>query len=388
MSRKTQIKHSKEVEEIATTLMDGTAKLIDFENLTVSDITSDARINHIYESANIENLSEFLKLGKARMELRNYGRRSEKMLRAAVESYLFDYFEDTNPTWKYEAARIDHEALIMSLKNGKRADEVVTRTIWKIVQEGLKETVLAERKILPTASELGMKWPIATKSSLSDKTIGCYLEKTPAELRKEALFGWKKVAVYTACALHLHKHVEAGANTAPKDAQTTVQKLWENSILTEKEKNVIELRYGVQERRKHTLTEIKEHYNVTRERIRQIENNALRKLRMGANYHELPRLLINEKYQVWERLTKEGKIKRAEWMEPLEDRLGAEYQIAIELTDYRKHRNPGTSALAEWLDHNFPNDETYWYRDPVQVNTKSDNQDQMNGGLMDFLDEL
>ena len=50
-------------------------------------------------------------------------------------------------------------------------------------------------------------------------------------------------------------------------------------ILTPKEKKVIEYRFGMNGNKVHTLEEVAKEYNVTRERIRQIEAKALRKLR-------------------------------------------------------------------------------------------------------------
>ena len=49
--------------------------------------------------------------------------------------------------------------------------------------------------------------------------------------------------------------------------------------LTPREESVIRLRFGLQEGRCHTLEEVGTEFNVTRERIRQIEAKALRKLR-------------------------------------------------------------------------------------------------------------
>ena len=48
--------------------------------------------------------------------------------------------------------------------------------------------------------------------------------------------------------------------------------------LTEKEKGVLELRFGLNGGEAHTLEEVGKAFNVTRERARQIENKALRKL--------------------------------------------------------------------------------------------------------------
>jgi RNA polymerase primary sigma factor len=49
--------------------------------------------------------------------------------------------------------------------------------------------------------------------------------------------------------------------------------------LTERERRIVELRYGLADGNSRTLEEVGRQYNVTRERIRQIEAKALRKLR-------------------------------------------------------------------------------------------------------------
>ena len=51
------------------------------------------------------------------------------------------------------------------------------------------------------------------------------------------------------------------------------------STLKERERQVIELRYGLTDGRPRTLEEVGVIFQVTRERIRQIEAKALRKLR-------------------------------------------------------------------------------------------------------------
>ena len=49
--------------------------------------------------------------------------------------------------------------------------------------------------------------------------------------------------------------------------------------LTEREADVLRLRFGMYDGKTHTLEEVGQHFGVTRERIRQIENKAIRKLR-------------------------------------------------------------------------------------------------------------
>jgi RNA polymerase primary sigma factor len=50
-------------------------------------------------------------------------------------------------------------------------------------------------------------------------------------------------------------------------------------VLSECEREVLEMRFGLQDGQDHTLEEVGKHLGVTRERIRQIEAKALRKLR-------------------------------------------------------------------------------------------------------------
>jgi RNA polymerase primary sigma factor len=57
--------------------------------------------------------------------------------------------------------------------------------------------------------------------------------------------------------------------------------------LLERERQVLELRFGLMDGKDHTLEEVSRYFNVTRERIRQIEAKALRKLRHPARSRPL-----------------------------------------------------------------------------------------------------
>ena len=57
--------------------------------------------------------------------------------------------------------------------------------------------------------------------------------------------------------------------------------------LTEREEKVLRMRFGIGEENDHTLEEVGQDFNVTRERIRQIESKALRKLRHPSRFKEL-----------------------------------------------------------------------------------------------------
>lgn len=82
---------------------------------------------------------------------------------------------------------------------------------------------------------------------------------------------------------HLGDFIKDDTIVGPEDAasysvlQDQIGKLLET--LTEREQRVLILRFGLQDGRTRTLEEVGKEFNVTRERIRQIEAKALRKLR-------------------------------------------------------------------------------------------------------------
>jgi RNA polymerase primary sigma factor len=81
------------------------------------------------------------------------------------------------------------------------------------------------------------------------------------------------------------------ASLAPTEA--TSQQLLKEQIdkvldeLTEREKKVLQLRFGLKDGHARTLEEVGKEFGVTRERIRQIEGKALRKLRHPSRSRKL-----------------------------------------------------------------------------------------------------
>ena len=82
---------------------------------------------------------------------------------------------------------------------------------------------------------------------------------------------------------HLGDFIEDRSSLPPADAASReLLKLQLNTVLselTDREKRVITLRFGLQDGRARTLEEVGREFAVTRERIRQIEAKAIRKLR-------------------------------------------------------------------------------------------------------------
>ena len=82
---------------------------------------------------------------------------------------------------------------------------------------------------------------------------------------------------------HLGDFIQDEDTPAPADAasQTILREVIERELhtLTRREEHVIKLRFGLYDGRTRTLEEVGKEFDITRERIRQIEAKALRKLR-------------------------------------------------------------------------------------------------------------
>ena len=92
---------------------------------------------------------------------------------------------------------------------------------------------------------------------------------------------------------HLGDFIEDHEAVAPDDADGSI--LLREQIdellqgLTERERQVLELRFGLKDGKTRTLEEVGRYFDVTRERIRQIEGKALQKLKKSAR-----NLIINQ----------------------------------------------------------------------------------------------
>ena len=81
------------------------------------------------------------------------------------------------------------------------------------------------------------------------------------------------------------------AGTSPADAMVLVNLKEQTArvlhTLSPREERIIRMRFGLEDGSEHTLEEVGQNFNVTRERIRQIEAKALRKLRHASRSYRL-----------------------------------------------------------------------------------------------------
>jgi RNA polymerase primary sigma factor len=96
---------------------------------------------------------------------------------------------------------------------------------------------------------------------------------------------------------HLGEFIEDKSSVSPSDAAISIslQEQTESLLktLTPREERVIKMRFGLEDGSEHTLEEVGHSFAVTRERIRQIEAKALRKLRHPSRSRNLRSFLEN-----------------------------------------------------------------------------------------------
>ena len=152
----------------------------------------------------------------------------------------------------------------------------MVETINKLIR--VSRSLLQELSREPTAEEIGERMLI-----------------TPDKVREIVKVSQEPVSLETPIGeeedSHLGDFIPDNQALAPSDAAS--HKLLKEQVesvlegLTQRERRVLQLRFGLEDGRTRTLEEVGREFNVTRERIRQIEAKALRKLRHPSRSRKL-----------------------------------------------------------------------------------------------------
>ncbi len=164
------------------------------------------------------------------------------------------------------------------------ADQARTIRIPVHMVETINKLVRVSRQLL---QELG--------TDPTPEQIGAVMELTPERVREIQKVAQEPVSLETPIGeeedSHLGDFIEDEDAPAPDEAASYVllkEQLEEVlDTLTPREEKVLRLRFGLDDGRSRTLEEVGQEFGVTRERIRQIEAKALRKLRHPSRSRKL-----------------------------------------------------------------------------------------------------
>ena len=129
---------------------------------------------------------------------------------------------------------------------------------------------------------------IATEMQISPEKVQEILKISQETVSMEKLMGEEAESRLGDC---LEDH------TAPAPIDEASQHLLKEHVeellesLTERERKILRLRFGLDDDHDRTLEEVGKEFHVTRERIRQIEAKAMRKLRQSSRSHQLKEYL-------------------------------------------------------------------------------------------------
>jgi RNA polymerase primary sigma factor len=185
------------------------------------------------------------------------------------------------------------------------ADQARTIRIPVHMVETINRLMRAQRQLVqefgrePTSDELALELDLLTpeetariretlaKSERLDPVLERQLRRAAVKVRRILRVAQEPMSLETPVGAEesslLGDFIEDESVPAPSDAASH-QLLKEQvrsalEALTEREREVLEMRFGLKDGQDHTLEEVGQHFRVTRERIRQIEAKALRKLR-------------------------------------------------------------------------------------------------------------
>lgn len=156
------------------------------------------------------------------------------------------------------------------------ADQARTIRIPVHMVETINKLIRISRQLLQDKGREPLPEEIAEKMDISVERVREIMKIAQEPVSLETPIGEEEDS-------HLGDFIEDQEAVAPDDAASFIllKEQIEDvfSCLTDRERKVLYLRFGLKDGRPRTLEEVGRHFNVTRERIRQIEGKALSKLR-------------------------------------------------------------------------------------------------------------
>lgn len=156
------------------------------------------------------------------------------------------------------------------------ADQARTIRIPVHMVETINKLIRISRQLLQDKGREPLPEEIAEKMEISVERVREIMKIAQEPVSLETPIGEEEDS-------HLGDFIEDHEAVAPDDAASFIllKEQIEDvfSCLTDRERKVLYLRFGLKDGRPRTLEEVGQHFNVTRERIRQIEGKALSKLR-------------------------------------------------------------------------------------------------------------
>ncbi|HSR47703.1 MAG TPA: RNA polymerase sigma factor RpoD [Anaerolineales bacterium] len=167
-----------------------------------------------------------------------------------------------------------------------RLNRTQRRLLQELGRDATSEELALEMGMLEPEDQAAVLDYLGGRAEL-DPSVDRKWRRAAAKVRKILRIAQEPISIETPVgpeeSSHLGDFIEDETMPEPVDA-AALELLKEHvqsvlSVLTERERQVLQMRFGLLDGKDYTLEEVGRYFNVTRERIRQIEAKALRKLR-------------------------------------------------------------------------------------------------------------
>ena len=218
------------------------------------------------------NLRLVVSIAKRYLELLQEG---NMCLIKAVEKfdYTKGYKFSTNATWWVK------QSITRAI-----ADQARTIRIPVHMVETINKLIRTQRQLTQTLGREPLPEEIGKELNMEPEKVRDIMKIAQEPVSFETPIGEEEDS-------HIGDFIPDDSNMAPVEVATHAilkEQLGEVlDSLTDREARVIKLRFGLEDGRTRTLEEVGKEFNVTRERIRQIESKALRKLRQPSRSRKL-----------------------------------------------------------------------------------------------------
>jgi len=304
------------------------------------------------------------------MKIQNLGRRSAGELDGMVKEFINDpdvYFGASMDS----VEEVTHNSRLEEfLQNPERVDSL-SEVEWNIWKNAVCDSSLSDRRISEILVDVGYEWPQSRFSEkLSDYCIAGFNELLSipgiGRLKRRYIviaFGLAAREAQTKESLSDENSGSEGKERQPNDNKYLLEEkinpneLFEKSlkVLTEREREIILKRYGMNDRPRETLETLGQHYNVTRERIRQIESVALKKLKRGQSKAAIELFINNSEQIIYQELTGGDRVILRSQLSERERSLSGEFRCALEVI---------YESVERWLDSVARATPSGWYMYP------------------------
>ena len=242
--------------------------------------------------------------------------------------------------------------------------QAIDEAAWRTWALGATQRLGKDRTIQSLALALGLIWP----RTRAEQVLADFATITLRQLEQSHGLGRIEIATLltsVAFASGAYGTGEHSANAFPSETEAELglsDRLLASLVesLQPREADVIMRRFGLGGYERATLDSVGQDkaFQVSRERIRQIETTALGKLRLSPHYEMLRRTLHDDAETIWAELTQDAPVLRASQLSEAESHLAPVRSLAIALV----HRK-----LSRWLEQHATRLVSGWYLAPLPV---------------------